>query len=239
MPGTTIDQTATADEPLRPLELAAWMALYLGFGAATLGYLRDTIATLVPIWLPAGVGFGLQYRARGRWQRLLVFVAVFATEFASEKTFGKIQNVELYAVYAFCIAAEGLIGGLLARALTRRQPPALDDVGGLGVFVFSAVVATLTAGSVAGYAELTLAGRGAWSLGLAQWLEADLVGIIVLSPMVIARSLDTEITERSAWVQALALMGLLVGLTVALFGQRVDVHSPFVALSFLVVPPLI
>ena len=234
---TTSPVAIAEDAPLSIRTVVAWFGVYALIAILSFGVLKGSISTVLPVWLPAGIGFALQLRA-APGQRVPIALANFVVELALEQTFGVFPSFFLHVVYSACVALEAYLAARIAIRLNGGRMLRLDTVSELRAFLVASVAATVIAGAIAAVAEVQFLNE-TYLAGVAAWVQEDLVAFVVVAPLVLTSPADVELRLRGRAMHALALFSTVVAGVVLLFGSEVPAHSPLVALTFLLFPPLI
>ncbi len=240
-PGPVDSLTPSTDEDPPPLAARSGLSLqeavlgfvaYLLIAVAQLTLLR----ALLPVWLPTGLGLGLQAAATRR-QRLKLALAQFATELLVEQALG-VQRLKVHLAYALIETAEcWLAGALLARmAAPRLRLGRVREV----IALFGAIALSTSVMAVAGAGVQALLVGERFAPSLPVWFASDSVGMLVLAPAVLLTlSRGWPRLSRRDALLAGGLGAALVATAGALFFSRLEAQSPLVPLAFCIFPPFV
>ncbi len=189
MPDVSTMPTQAADAPgtYRPLgPLTVLGAIALGYYLLCVLALQllsgyDPVAVF---WPASGLAAGALVALGPRYRWPIFAAVVLATIVANLNVRA---NVPLFSVFALCNGAECLLFGWCMQQLDRRGQR-LESLASVLAFVVSAVVAAGVAALPAAFALKTIgdvpAGAPFFGIWLT-WFSSDLIGIIVVAPMII------------------------------------------------------
>lgn len=178
------------------------------YGAARLGLLREVTvhgAVVTPLWPPTGIALGcLLYFGLRVWPGIAVGSLVVVGMLGGTVT-----------PSTLVVAAGNTLAPLCAYALLRRTGfrRELDRLRDGVLLVFLGAMAAMVVGSTAGTTMLMVDGKlpaeNFWSVWAAWW-AGDVMGVLVVTPVVLVldRVRLPRLTDR--WAEALALLAVAV-----------------------------
>lgn len=197
--------------PRYAVTLAALAAVYLA--AAKVGIeLSVAHGLITPVWAPTGIAIAALFLGGTR-----LWPAVAAGAFLANATSG--ADIPVAAVIAVGNTLEAVVGSALLRHVGLR--PALDRIrDALALILLAAVISPVVA-ATNGVTTLWLAGDVAGAAYDSEWLlwwVGDAMGALIVAPLILVWSTKPyRRLDRARIVEALAVLGLLVGLSCLVF----------------------
>ncbi|MFA5139093.1 MAG: MASE1 domain-containing protein [Elusimicrobiota bacterium] len=226
----------------RILEIAAVAALY--YAAARVGLLLSFEKTNAsPVWPPSGIAFAaMLLRGYRVWPGILLgaFLANVAVFLQDPAVSPWAAGVSL--LIGIGNTLEAVIGSFLLRRFSGRPGPGiLDRTRDVFKLVAVALVMCLISSSL-GPAALCAAGMAPWSLHAKIWFtwwSGDLMGVLVITPMILvwSRPLPAWDPRRSA--EAAASFALIAAVSWFSYGDWPLPREAHYPLVFLTVPLLL
>lgn len=194
-------------------------AIYVG--TARFGLSFDALAGIATtVWPPTGIALAAVFLG-GRWLALAVFAAAWVTNLWAGMSWWTSLLI------ATGNTLEAIIGAaLLSRWQFRRE---LDRVRDVGTLTLVAVVSTAVSAST-GTTAVWLAGApvpDGYALFWLVWWVGDVLGALLVAPAILTWVSSLRLTPKDGrlvlrWIEAAALLAVLVVVTLMVFGDLFD-----------------
>lgn len=212
--------------PWKPSTCVALTALaYLALARFSLLFVVQP-EQVAGFWLPNGLLIGVMIvRSRRDWGRLLASgcVANFIANLWAGNLFGTSLGFALANGVETCLAVWALTRYAGAPVTLGR----LKEVFGL---VAVAAIPVCASGGLLGAAIVTLGSSepAFWPVWRV-WMVADLLGVLLVTPLVIAWSttgaLEVRLLSRVTWMEAVTLLLVVLGMTLLVFGRTIGLSG--------------
>ncbi|UUR07225.1 ATP-binding protein [Sphingomonas glaciei] len=201
------------------------LVLMFGFALAGIELTRED-GRLASVWMANAVVIALLFRCdQKRWPGMIA--AALAGNIAAALIAG--DNSALAVALAACNVVEiAIVITLFARRYP--LPATLDSPARLIWLAMLAVIGPVASTVLAGV-SLAVLDDPAASGSLAHWLLADILGILILTPLLVTLAHSRSERERGAWLEYVGLLTLAVVVTATVFLRE----TPFI---FLITPVL-
>jgi two-component sensor histidine kinase/integral membrane sensor domain MASE1 len=192
-----------------------------------------------PVWLASGIAWAALLHL-GRWTWPAVALGAFAANLADAFAPGETRLVAVHLAVSAAIALGSTLQSVLGASALRRHLPGgpLQDAGGVARFMGVTLSACLVAPTV-GTLALGLSGFAPWSAAPASWAAwwiGDLMGVVLVVPLVCAWLRPPSAPVRSGSRAEAVLLVLAVGAVGVLLyeGSLLPPQVSEVAVSFAV-----